>query len=187
MRALLFDTETTGLVMNASMASDQLPEIIEFYGLMADIDTGQKISDLHRLIRPKNPLIMEYKDTKKKRKTITQITGIDNEMLEFQPPFFKVAPLILAMIEEAPVVIAQNASFDVEMVNLEAARLGRVVKWPPVLCTIEQSVHYKGYRLNLADLHEFLTGERFDGAHRARADVDAMLRCCVAMRKRGDL
>jgi hypothetical protein len=56
-----------------------------------------------------------------------------------------------------------------------------------VICTIEQSVHYTGYRMNLGDLHQHLLGEKFSGAHRAREDVEALLRVCVEMRLRGDL
>jgi hypothetical protein len=73
------------------------------------------------------------------------------------------------------------------MIDLEAKRLNRVIKWPPLVCTVEQSIHYKGHRMNLGDLHEHLLGVRFSGAHRAKEDVDALVRCCVEMRKRGDL
>jgi DNA polymerase III epsilon subunit-like protein len=182
MIAHILDTETSGLIENRSMDLARLPEIIEFYGIVANLDEAKILSSLHRMIKPSRPLIMERGD--KKGKTITEITGISNDMLVHAPPFADVADVIFAFIEEAPVVIAQNASFDVEMLDIEAERLGRKINWPPVLCTIEQSVYLKGYRLNLGDLHQLMTGESFAGAHRARADVEALFRICVAMHKR---
>lgn len=194
MTALLFDTETTGLIHNASMSLDKLPEIIEFYGAVVDLDTGTVGRELHCMIKPEHPLAEERKPeftsdgkVKKGRKTITEITGITKGMLKNCRPFRAYSKDIFSIIEDAPLIILQNASFDVEMVNIEAARLGTVVAWPPVICTIEQSVHYKGYRLNLADLHRHLTGEDFSGAHRAKADVAALIRIAVEMHKRGDL
>jgi DNA polymerase III epsilon subunit-like protein len=84
-------------------------------------------------------------------------------------------------------VIAHNLSYDRDMLNIEFQRLGHFIAWPPGLCTVEQSVHYKGYRLNLTGLHEYLFGQPFAGAHRARPDVEALTRCCVEMFKRRDL
>lgn len=187
MRALLMDTETTGLVENRSVGLDRLPEVIEFYGVLADLGKPRRprIRELEHLIRPARAL--SDVPGRKGGRTITQITGITNAMLEEVPRFGEVAVGIFAFIKEAPVIIAQNASFDVEMLDIEAERLGTKIEWPPVLCTVEQTVHYRGYRLTLGDLHEHLLGERFPGAHRARADTEALLRICLEMRKRGDL
>lgn len=190
MIALLLDTETTGLIENRSMASDRWPEIIEFYGLLADLrGRGRKKKDLHRMIRPQRLLQEETirTATGRKKRGITEITGISNEMLAGAPSFAEVADDVIGFVEKAPLVIAHNASFDKEMLDMEAERLGRKIAWPPVLCSIEQSIHYKGYRLNLADLHEHLFGEKFSGAHRAEADVGALMRCCVEMHRRGDI
>lgn len=191
MIALLLDTETTGLIENRSMALDRLPEVIEFYGLITDLrgTKSKRRRELHRMIRPQRPLQEETVRTAsgRKKRGITEITGITNEMLSRSPPFSDVADEVFSFIEGAPLVIAQNASFDVDMLDIEADRLGRKIAWPPVLCSIEQSVHYKGYRLNLGDLHEHLLGEKFAGAHRAKADVEALARCCVEMHRRGDL
>jgi hypothetical protein len=58
------------------------------------------------------------------------------------------------------------------------------VKWPRRICTVEQTQHIKGFRLNLSGLHEFLFGEKFSGAHRAKVDVAALVRCSSEMFKR---
>jgi len=49
---------------------------------------------------------------------------------------------------------------------------------------VEQTQHLKGHRLSLGDLHDLLLGERFSGAHRARADVMALARCVSEMIRR---
>jgi DNA polymerase III epsilon subunit-like protein len=91
------------------------------------------------------------------------------------------------LIEAAPLVIAHNASFDVEMVDIEAARCGAKIVWPRCLCTVEQSSYVIGHRLTLGALHEHLLGEKFEGAHRAKVDVAALIRCVAEMVKRGML
>lgn len=185
MIALLLDTETTGLVENRSMPLDRQPEVIEFYGIMADLDkTKAKQEIYHQLIKPQRPI--PDKDEKGK-KNIAKMTGITNKMVEDCLPFKAHAPAIKLCLEKAPLIIAQNASFERDVLELEFERLGQKVAWPPLVCTVEQSIHYLGRRLTLSELHEHLLGLKFAGAHRAEADTLALLRCAVEMRRRGDL
>jgi DNA polymerase III epsilon subunit-like protein len=184
--AVVYDTETTGLIMNRSMPLERLPEVIEFYGVLADLNSGKKKDEFHTLIKPSRPLSPMPVDFKSK-KTITDITGITNDMLKLAPSFREVSGRIFKFLEEAPLVIAQNASFDRDIIDIEAERLGLELEWPPIICTIEQTVHLKGYRLSLSALHEHLFGKAFSGAHRAKADTEALVRCCVELVKRGEL
>lgn len=177
MIALIFDTETDGLVDNLTMAIDKQPNIIEFYGQTVNLETGEVINQLEQLIKPPKSISQE----------IINITGIDDAMVKDSPTFEAVADALEKYITKAPLIIAHNLSYDRDMLNIEFQRLGRFVAWPAGLCTVEQSVHYKGYRLNLNALHENLFGEPFKGAHRARADVEALTRCCVEMFKRRDI
>lgn len=173
-RALVFDTETTGLVKTTKMHDNQLPEIIEFYGAVIDMDDGTILDECDLLIKPARD-IPEF---------ITKINGITNEMVAKSLPFRKVASQIHELIREAPLVIAHNLSFDREMVNIEMKRCGIAIEWPRCLCTVEQSLAMRGYRLTLSRLHESLFRTKFDGAHRAKIDVAALIRCVVEMRKR---
>lgn len=183
--ALVMDTETTGLISNRSIALDKLPEVIEFCGILADITTGKPRKVLDVLVKPTRPISNTPPDGSKK--TISEITGITNDMLEDAKPFSSMADDIIGMIESAPLVIAQNASFDVEMLDIEAERLGRKIAWPPVVCTIEQTMHLKGKRMNLGDMHEYLLGAKFPGAHRARPDTEALLRVATKLCERGEI
>lgn len=179
MIALVFDTETSNLVDSGLIPLDRQPEVIEFCGFRVDLDTGEHSTTLDMLIRPQRPISDE----------ITKITGITNELLATAEPWSEVmANDVISFIEDSsPVVIAHNASFDVEVLNFMAQRVGRTIRWPRILCTVEQTISMCGFRLSLQALHERLFGEPFKEAHRARTDVTALTACCIELRKRGDL
>ena len=150
------------------------PHVIEFYGCLADLKTGKIKQEVNLLIKP--PVKIEIE--------ITNITSITNDMLQDAPSFDKVAIDIFKFLEGAPILIAHNASYDREIMDIEAERLMKTIKWPRTLCTVEQTVSLRGSRLSLGDLHIYLFGEAFTGAHRAKVDVMALLRCCVELYKR---
>lgn len=175
MKAFIFDTETTGLIDNRTLPLAKLPEIIEFYGHIADLESGEIHDAIDKLIKPRGEISRE----------ITKITTITADHVRDAPAFFEVAPEIKTLIESASVTIAHNHSFDTEMVDIEFERLGEKVNWPRAVCTVEATVFLKGFRMNLSGLHEYLLGEPFAGAHRARVDVMALTRCCVELHKRG--
>lgn len=183
MKVTIFDTETTGLVRNRTLKLDALPECIEFYACVCDLKKGKIIKEYDTLIKPQKAL----SDTPAlgDRKTITQITGITNEMLKDALPFKDHAKAIIKILSAAPIVIAHNASFDKDMIEIELERCGiKDFKWPRLVCTVEQTIAMKGYRLSMNALHQELFGEPFTGAHRAKADVAALLRCAVELYKR---
>lgn len=176
MRAFIFDTETTGLIENRTLPLDKQPEIIEFYGALVNMDTGEIIEEIDTLITPKGPVSKE----------ITKITGITPAMVENKQPFGIHTYRIECLIEASDAVIAHNLSFDMEMVDIEFSRMNLKVPWPRRrICTVEATVHLKGFRLNLSGLHQHLFGEPFSGAHRAKVDVDALTRCSLQLFKDG--
>lgn len=181
MNALIFDTETTDLLERTHLINlNKQPHITEFYGSIVDLSNGEVISEYDSLI--KVPVELKEK--------IVKITGITNDMLKDEQPFSFHAPLIKAFIEnsEVDVAIAHNLSFDLEMLQVEFERLNMDVKWPKrKICTVEATIHFKGFRLNLQGLHEYLFGTKFMEAHRAKHDVGALTRCSVELYKRGEL
>ncbi len=172
-----FDTETTGLVQNRTLHIDRQPEIVEFYGVQFDPNSGKLYDDFDQLIKPA------------KRMNEEQISHhhINNEMLEHSPVFAMAAPSIKKLIEEQTLIFAHNLAFDKDMVEIEFQRLNQKVAWPKGLCTVEQTKHFRGWNLSLTKLHDYLFKEPFDGAHRASADVAALVRCIVELHKRGKL
>jgi DNA polymerase III alpha subunit (gram-positive type) len=178
MRALIIDTETTDLISNHSIKLEKQPHMIEYFGRHLDLASGEVLGEYETLIKP--PIQINA--------TTTRITGITNEMLKDAPPISGVVEFIAENINTTAVVIAHNMSFDAEMINFEFERCSvNGFKWPRQICTVEATLHIKGFRLNLQALHEHLFGERFKDHHRARPDVDALSRICVELFKRGEL
>lgn len=172
MIAFVFDTETTGLIENRTVKEDKQPEIIEFYGCLVNLATGEVLAEIDTLIKPNGKISDE----------ITKITGITEDMVKDAKPFKEYALAIVDLIKNSPCVIAHNLSFDMEMLEIEMKRCDIALEWPRrKICTVEATVHRKGYRLNLNALHELLCGEPFQGAHRAKVDVMALIECCKAL------
>jgi DNA polymerase III alpha subunit (gram-positive type) len=174
-RAVILDTETTGLISNHILPLDKQPRIIEFYAHMVDLTKGETIIEINTLINPGHAL----------EDVTTKITGLKDEDLKEAPSFKDCALGIQSFLEQAPWIIGHNMSFDKEIIDFEFERLKRRIKWPRLTCTVEATPHQKGFRLNLQTLHEWLFGEGFPEAHRAKTDVMALTKCCVELFKRG--
>ncbi len=179
MLAFIFDAETTGLVNNSLIPLDNQPRIIEFFGHLVDDETGEVIEELEFMCDPGVPI----------DHVITRITGIKQEQLDGQKPFSYHTIDMHRMIVKADAAVAHNLSFDMALLAFEFERDNKaVVNWPKrLICTVEQTEWMRGHRLSLGALHEELFGEPFAGAHRARHDVEALTRCYLELRKRGDL
>jgi DNA polymerase III epsilon subunit-like protein len=176
MRALVLDTETTDLVHNRTVRLDKAPEIIEFYGCVADLATGEIENEMEFLIKPKN-------NVNEKGKAFKSV-GLTNEMLKDAPSFETIAPLIKLYIESAPMVIAHNVAFDKDIIDIEYERIKQTINWPETLCTVEATVYLQGWRMKLNDLHRYLFNVNFEGAHRAKVDVQALVKCCTELYRR---
>jgi DNA polymerase III alpha subunit (gram-positive type) len=164
---------------------DQQPEIIEFYGATVDFAKSGKykiVDELELLIKPSRPI---NETSTVRRKNISLITGITNVMLVDAPSFAQVVDKIRGTLEHAPLLIAHNLEFDKQMIEIELQRLSRIISWPRGICTIEATSYLKGDRLKLEELHQYLFGQKFQGAHRAKQDVTALIRCCGELYKRG--
>lgn len=167
MKTLYFDTETTGLIGNSAIPLEKQPRIIEFCGMLLD-EEGEIIDQVDTLINPGIPISEE----------IERITGIKQADLVGKPSFFEVSSAITKLFYAAEEVVAHNLSFDWAMMANEFRRLGIDFVINPVkTCTVEGSLHLLGHRLNLTALHQHLFGEGFTGAHRARTDVEALIKC----------
>lgn len=177
---LVFDTETDGLWENMSTNLEKQPSIIEFCGTDIDIKKGKIYiqNTYNQLIKPPKPITEE----------ITKMNGITNAMVAKSPSFKMVATDLRDLIERSDCVVAHNAAFDVGMMDIEMMRLGVTkVAWPRIICTVEATIFITGYRMTLSSLYEYLFKEKFEGAHRAAADVGALCRIVVELTKRGIL
>lgn len=176
---IIFDTETTNLTAPDAAPIEQQPSIVEFAAVKLDAKM-KIIQRLEFMCKPHTSIPLES----------IQITGITNEMVKDKPPFSAWFSELAAFFLGEEEVVAHNLSFDIACLKYELQRLGRVTAfpWPPVqICTVERTLNIKGFRMNLSDLHLHLTKKEHVGAHRAMADVEALMRCVLKLRKDGVL
>ena len=171
----VFDTETTGLFYSGLIDNERKPELIEFVGIKIDLDSKNRIQEYEFLVKPKRSIPDE----------VVGITGITEGMVKDAQPFSAYVTDIRSALEDCDAVIAHNMSYDREMIDTEFGRLGLELKWPRLICTVEETICIRGYRLTLTELHKEIMGEPFEGAHRARQDVEALLRCVLNLYDRG--
>src|SRR5262245_16085475 len=121
MIALVFDTETTGLIENHTIKLTDQPEVIEFGAIMFTWGNPDDIIDEYTtLCRRQGKWMAKDKDR----------PPISEEELAQAPKFSEVAPVIRNLLEGSAVVIGHNLSFDMEMIDLEFDRLQQTIKWP---------------------------------------------------------
>lgn len=172
MRAFVFDTETTGLLQNPLAPIETHSRIIELYGAIVE-DDGSIEEEIEFLCNPG----VEIDDK------ITKITGLTNDDLKDEPPFGMFLDDVDRILRSVDAVVAHNLTFDQRMIEAEFRRFGREAVWPTLqFCTVEQTEYFAGRRLKLVELHQHLIGEKFKNAHRARNDVEALIRCWVQLR-----
>lgn len=176
---IVWDTETTGLIKPLITPLDQQPYICEVCMVKVDPKSFKVKEVFNELIKPPIPIPPET----------TKIHGISNEDVKNAPSFARLLPKLAAFVLGEERIIAHNNAFDIGMLELELRRVGKVTAfpWPPnQICSVEATFGLKGHRLNLSALHTLATGkEHKDGAHRARPDVDALIRCLPFLSKKG--
>jgi len=171
MPLLIFDTETTGLILHREAKDELQPRIIEWGGLLVD-EAGEDIEELDILINPGMALPPR----------ITQITGITDDDLKDQLPFAAAMPLLFNMFKRADVMIAHNLPFDRGMMELDLRRAGALETWPwPArgICTVQEHTEEWGRRPKLTELYEFYMKEKLAQSHRALDDVRALKAICL--------
>lgn len=175
---IVFDNETTGLALPNTAPLANQPHIIEFAAVKLDMITLEEVDRMEFLCRPPSLNLITPE--------ITNITKITQDMVKDLPPFVAHLPKLQSFFFGVQSMVAHNVGFDRDMLSFELRRLQKMREFPwPVnhICTVERSYDIKGHRLNLAKLHMELTGETFEGAHRAMADVEALVRCVKKLRE----
>ena len=178
MKHLVFDCETTGLAKNSIMAVDKQPRIIEITAATWNDETDT-VYTIGAMFNPGIPI----------PPAVTKITGITDAMVKDGRIFHGEDALAFRdLIESADVVVAHNLSFDKLIIDSEFERANeRKPKWPRGVCTVEATEHLNGFRMKLDQLHYMLFGTYIEGAHRSKADVEALLRCYQELLKQGEI
>ena len=157
-KILIFDTETTGLLVPRAANIRHQPKIIEFFG---EIINGPCY---HWLFNPEEKLPAH----------ITSITGLCDDDLKDADVFRGHANEIVGIIESVDIVVAHNLTFDMDIINHNLTREHLdLPEWPRKICTVEATEHLYGRRMSLTDLYKELFNDVFK-AHRAKQDVAAL-------------
>jgi DNA polymerase-3 subunit alpha (Gram-positive type) len=165
MTILIFDLETTGLLLPSCSEKTMQPRIIEIGAikLNARLDI---VGELSQLINP------EIEISKK----ITKITGITNKQVEGSPTFLEFLPQLKEFFEDVDMLIAHNASFDMGVLNSELERIECKNFQAPkkIICTVLEYQHLFGGYVKLKDLYKHVLGVELHQTHRALDDCRAL-------------
>jgi DNA polymerase III epsilon subunit family exonuclease len=164
MRAIIFDTETTGLLMPSKAPLEKQPRIIELGALAVSKDGI--IGELSQLLNPGIEISAE----------ITKITGITNADLVGKPTFEEYLPQLADFFRGADFLICHNAPFDTGMLRNDLKRAGcDDFPWPTeILCTVQEYHSLFGHRPSLKVLYERIIGAPLSQTHRALDDAAAV-------------
>ncbi|GAB3007038.1 DEAD/DEAH box helicase [Saccharothrix stipae] len=151
----VLDVETTGF---AAWGKDRIVEV----AVIRVAPDGTVLGEWSALVDPQRPL------------AATEVHGITEDDLAGAPLFVDIAPTLAAHLDDA-VVVAHNASFDLNFLNAEFARTSTPLTLSATLCTmkLDNQVHRAGRR----KLHDCLAAIDMPAthgtAHRALADAKA--------------
>ncbi len=106
---------------------------------------------------------------------ISQKVGINDAMIADAPEFRSIAPTIVEILDELPVV-GHNIAFDLSFINTELMRCGlpRLVNTPIDTLTLTSQLVSEARRLNLADVARAM-GIDSRTSHRAMPDAETTL------------
>lgn len=184
---IFFDTETTGLYQHKkNYDHPSQPHMIQLGAILLTEDL-RELATFDTIIRPEGfevPI-----DSSK-------IHGITHDMAVKQGVHITVALNIFqGMCAGAEIGVCHNTQFDYGVLMTEIHRNGFdhflpereicTMKSTTDLCQIPGNYGFKWPKL--IELHEFLFGEGFSGAHSAIEDIRATVRCFKELKTRGVL
>lgn len=189
----VFDTETTGLPLFKQPSGDPAqPHLVDIAALLYD-DMGNLVDSFEAIIKPDGWVISEE---------AAAIHGITHEMaMELGIPEADALEGFLAIHSRADLRVAHNCSFDDRILRIALKRYrddtqAEAFKAGPSYCTCKHSRDIvcipptakmtragftKFKNPNLAEAYEFFTGEKLEGAHRARPDAEGCARVYFAI------
>lgn len=178
-KGIVFDKETTGLILNRRRVLNLQPWTVEDFALKLDIDTGEELGTFHSY----------YKPGTRMEKGAEKVTGLTDEFLSDKPMFSEKIDEIASFFEDSETLIGQNIMFDINVMIIDFARCNREFDYKnkTIVDLVEATEYIQGFRMKLGDLYEYLFNERFKDAHTGEADVRATAKIYMELRKRGEI
>lgn len=187
MKALFYDTETTGLPLFSEPSEDpRQPHIVQLAAALVDLDTRKTIASMDVIVRPSGWQIPTE---------VSAIHGIITEHACDVGISELLAVEMLLDLWNRRTRIAHNESFDARIIRIALHRLSTRVGFTPdewkagaAECTQQLATpilqlpptakmravgrnHFKS--ANLAEAYQHFTGKPLENAHTALADVQA--------------
>lgn len=162
---IFWDVETTGLLTNSEDPKNQ-PHMVEFAAIKTD-DELNEVARLEFLCKP--PILLTPE--------LIKIHNITNEMLADQKPFQAYYKELCEFFIGVKTMVAHNLPFDLGVLFYELKRLNKhhAFPWPYIHeCTMQMSEGEESRKLG--NLHIKYFGEPIPDAHRAMADVEALIK-----------
>jgi DNA polymerase-3 subunit epsilon len=162
------DTETTALLAVEAADLAHQPHMVEISCVKTNYDLDI-IAILTTLVKPPIRIPLE----------VVNIHGITDEEVSGQKPFAGHYKQLANYFLDVSILVGHNLQFDKHVLEYELRRINKVTNfpWPPKnVCTVEEVMKIKGYRMSLGNLYFELFGETFEEAHRAEADTKALVR-----------
>lgn len=170
-RWVVFDVETTGLLLPSAAKKETQPRIVEI-GIVI-LQAGNVVQEASFLLNPEQPISPE----------ITKITGLRDEDVAHKSTFAAQLNAIVELFLGARGWAAHNLPFDRGMLVAELARIGLeyAFPYPPEqLCTVAAYHHLKGRNMKLTELYEHILGRKLAQTHRALDDARALAEILIA-------
>lgn len=178
-RALVFDTETTGLLDFTKPADDPAqPRMAGISACLIDPADWQEQSLLDSLVRPEGWTFDDDSEAAK-------INGLTAERLGAEGrPIAEILDAWSTLFDQCDCLISYSLTFDAKIIRGEQRRLGLPDRYAekPVFDllktarTVLKGRLAKGERCTLTNAHKHLTGEPFKDAHTSLADMRAAVR-----------
>ena len=177
MSIIVFDCETTGLLAPIAAGVEHQPHLIDFYGIKLNSDL-EAIEGFNFRCNPGISIPSEA----------TKVHGISDADVVSCKPFARWFPLLAEFFTGSRVLVGHNLLYDKSVLYWELVRMGKALSFPwgiRGIDTAESIQQYLGHRVNLTDLHTYLFGSGFSGAHSADADCTITTMCFREMVKKG--
>ncbi len=187
---LFFDTETSGLFdfKKDWYTKKDFPWIVQIGAVLAE--EGIAYAELNVIVKPEGRIITEGAE---------KVHNISVELAERTGIYESTMARVFAeLIRQADTLVCHNWNFDSRLVRGLFRRmssvfcLDKLITETPHYCTmlkttklckIEGPYGFKWPKLQ--ELHEFLFGKRFVGAHDAMFDIKATMKCYYELVERG--
>lgn len=211
MNAVIFDTETNGMIKNwglplNSSTLDNFPRITQLAWQKVSLETGQVLNEFQSIIKPDGwtiPTVEELQEVIRqkrlrgwKAKDSDAFFFVDNNMSTERcetegRPLTEVLPLIISDLQDSEIVVAHNMNFDIKVFGAECIRYNaNVGKKLVKVCTMESTTELcrlppfrsgKHKYPKLVELYKILFKEDMKGNHDAFADVIGCRECFLEL------